>query len=208
MNHLLRTTLLVTATTILAAFSTGQASGQEARAVSDKPVFDDLPSPQVGSANNKAFKPKDWLEFETKLNIQLSPEPASKTCDRLIVKWYIAMKNTEKSGTFLLLTREIEHVNIPTNEDVYFSVYLSPSSIKRLTGMDRGGKSSVEYVGYEVLFNGEKIAQDTTKGQPGWWNTASEKISRSEKVALLSKNDTPFSAMWWDRYAEVSQERR
>ena len=124
------------------------------------------------------------------------------------MKWYIAVKNAEKSGTFLLFTKDIDYVNVPVSEEVYCSVYLSPSSIKRLTGFDRAGKSAVEYVGYEVLINGEKVAQETSKGKPGWWNAASDKISRSDKVPLLNKAETPFAPMWWDRYAEVSVERR
>lgn len=208
MNDLLRKSLLIFTSTILATFTIGDASGQAAKATSEKPVFDDLPSPEFGGGKNKAFSPKDWLEIETKLNIQLSPEPATKTCDKITVKWFIAVKNADKPGTFLLLSKDIDYVNIPTGEDVFFSVYLSPSSIKRLTGADRAGKKAVEFVGFEVLYNGNKIAQETNKGPDAWWNTASDKISRSDKVPLLTKNETPFSAMWWDRYAEVSQERR
>ena len=62
----------------------------------------------------------------------------------------------------------------------------------------------MESVGYEVLVNGEKVAEDTDKGRDGWWNMASDKISRSDSVPLLNKAETPFSNMWWDRYAEVS----
>ena len=108
----------------------------------------------------------------------------------------------------LLLTKDVEHVNIPLREDVYCSVYLSPASIKRLTGSDRAGKSVVEAVGYEVLIDGRAVASDTTKFKVGWWNAASNKISRSDAVPLLDKSETPFSNMWWDRYAEVGKDRR
>jgi hypothetical protein len=138
----------------------------------------------------------------------MAPEPKSKTCDRLTVKWYVAVKNPEKPNTMLLLTRDVEHVNIPLEEDVYVSVYLSPASLKRLTGSDRGGKSAVEAVGYEILINGVKVAEDTTKFKTGWWNAASDKISRSDAVPLLNKTETPFANSWWDRYAEVSDPRR
>jgi len=208
MNTLLRKSFAITASAFIAALSIGSASGQAAKVLADKPAFDDIPSPEFGGTKNKSFKPKDWLEIEAKLQISLSPEPPTKTCDKITVKWYIAVKNPEKSGTFLLLTKDIDHVNVPVSEDVYCSVYLSPSSIKRLTGFDRAGKSSVEYVGYEVLINGEKVAQETSKGKVGWWSAASDKISRSDKVQLLNKTETPFSPMWWDRYAEVSVERR
>jgi hypothetical protein len=208
MNVLLRKSFSITLAAFIVALSVGSASGQAAKVLVDKPTFDDIPSPEFGGVKNKAFKPKDWLEIETKLNISLSPEPATKTCDKITVKWYIAVKNAEKSGTFLLFTKDIDYVNVPVSEEVYCSVYLSPSSIKRLTGFDRAGKSAVEYVGYEVLINGEKVAQETSKGKPGWWNAASDKISRSDKVPLLNKAETPFAPMWWDRYAEVSVERR
>ncbi len=208
MNALLRNSFAITAFAFIAALSIGSASGQAAKVVGDKPAFDDIPSPEFGGVKNKGFKPKDWLEIEAKLNISLSPEPPTKTCDKITVKWYIAVKNPEKSGTFLLLTKDIDYVNVPLSEDIYCSVYLSPSSIKRLTGFDRAGKGAVEYVGYEVLINGEKVAQETSKGKVGWWNAASDKISRSDKVPLLNKTETPFSPMWWDRYAEVSVERR
>ncbi|WAC21055.1 hypothetical protein OVA24_06620 [Luteolibacter sp. SL250] len=179
------------------------------KVTAEKPSFDDLPSPtDFGGAKSKAFKPKDWLEVETKLKFQMAPAPKSQTLERMTVKWYIAVKNPEKSGTFLLLTKDIEYVNIALEEDVFSSVYLAPASLKRLTGSDRAGKGSVEYVGFEVLVNGEKLAADTNKGQVGWWNAASDKISRTDTVPLLSKKETPFSVMWWDRYAEEAPVRR
>lgn len=204
MNALLRKTLSFTASAIIAGLSMGSAYGQAAKVVGEKPTFDDLPSPEFSGGKQKSFKPKDWLEIEAKLKISLSPEPKSKTCEKLTVKWYIAVKNPEKSGTFLLLTKDIEHVNAPLEEDIYCSVYVSPASIKRLTGSDKGGKNAVEYVGYEVLVNGEKVVAETNKGKVGWWNAASDKISRSDSVPLLNKSETPFSTMWWDRYAEVA----
>lgn len=195
----------------VAILSVGSAFGQASKVVGEKPVFEDLQSPQFqlsSGGKDKRFTPKDWLEIEAKLKISLAPEPASKTCDKITVKWYVAVKNPEKAGTMLLLTKTIEHVNVPLEEDIYCSVYLSPSSIKRLTGSDKGGKNSVEYVGYEVLVNGEKKLEESYKIKAGWWNAASDKISRSETVPLLNKSETPFSTMWWDRYAEISAERR
>jgi hypothetical protein len=108
----------------------------------------------------------------------------------------------------MLLTKEIEHVNIPLEQDVYCSVYLSPSSVKRLTGTDRQGKNAVEAVGYEVFYNGTKVAEETDKFKVGWWSVASEKISRNDSVPLLKKSETPFSDMWWDRYAELAPDRK
>lgn len=193
---------------IAVVFSLAPALGQQSKVEGQKPAFDDIESPQFSGGKQKSFKPGDWLEIEAELQIALSPEPPSKTCDKITVKWYVAVKNPDKQGTFLLLTKDVEHVNIPTDEKVFCSVYLSPASIKRLTGSAKAGKNSVEYVGYEVLVNGEKKMEETNKGKPGWWNTGSDKISRSEAVPLLSKAQTPFADMWWDRYAELGEVRR
>jgi len=208
MNVLLRNSLSVTASALIAALTIGSANGQAAKVVGEKPQFDDIPSPEFSGGKQKSFSPNDWLEIEAALKISLSPAPQSKTLERLTVKWFIAVKNPEKSGTFLLLTKDIEYVNVPLDEEIYCSVYLSPGSIRALTGSPKGGKRAVEYVGYEVLVNGTKVAEETDKLKVGWWNAASNKISRSESPPLLNKSETPFSNMWWDRYAEVSAERR
>ncbi|MFN5578977.1 MAG: Amuc_1102 family pilus-like protein [Akkermansiaceae bacterium] len=185
------------------------ARSQSFKVEPEKPAFDDLPSPDFNVSKTKAFKPKDWLEIEASFKIQMAPEPPSKTAERVMVKWYIAVEHPEKKGAYLLLTKDITHVNVPLNEEIFSSVYLSPASIKRLTGRDRAGKGVVNLVGYEVLINGEKVAQETSgASKAGWWNTTSDKISRSDTVPLLNKMETPFANMWWDRYAEVLIERR
>lgn len=184
------------------------AVAQSYKAEPSKPTFDDLSSPDFNVGKQKNFKPKDWLEIEASFKLLMAPEPPSKTAERVMVKWYVAVAHPDKAGAYLLLTKEITHVNVPLNEDIFSSVYLSPASIKRLTGKDRAGKSVVNLVGYEVLVNGEKVAQESNKSQPGWWNTTSDKISRSDTVPLLNKMETPFANMWWDRYAEILMERR
>lgn len=207
MNAPLRQLLSIGSFALVSCFFTATAAAQAPKVVAEKPSFDDLESPQFAGGKPKAFKPKEWLEIETKINVSMKPQPKSNTCDRLTVKWYVAVKNPERSGQMLLLTRDIEYVNVPLDEEVYCSVYLSPASLKRLTGVDRAGKRSVEAVGYEILINGMKVAEDTTKFQPGWWNAATDKISRTNVVPLLNKLETPFAHMWWDRYAEVLDPR-
>ena len=208
MKDISKNAFTLAAAALVSFLAGGEAVAQASKVVGEKPMFDNLLSPEFSGGKQKSFKPKEWLEIETKIKVSLSPEPVSKTCERLTVKWYIAVKNPEKANTMLLLTKQVEHVNVPLDEDVYCSVYLSPASIERLTGMDSGGKGAVEYAGYEILINGVKAVEETDKGKAGWWNSASDKISRSESVPLLSKADTPFSNMWWDRYAEVAVEPR
>lgn len=191
------------AAALCAAPASVSAQGQ-ARATIDSPSFDNLPSPDISAGKNKNFKPKDWLEVEAKVNIELSPKPENGFVDQVTVKWYVAVQNPEGKG-FFLLTKDVNHINIPVEEDVYCSVYLSPTTIKRLTGSDRAGKGAVDRVGLEILRNGVEIGEASSKGAEGWWNAAS--LSRSDKFPLLDKNQTPFKIFWWDRYAEIQEER-
>jgi hypothetical protein len=208
-NFTLRKIFTTTASAAIAGLSITSAMGQAPKLLAEKPTFDELQSPEhAGGGRQKPFKPKNWLEMEAKLNIAGAAAAKTKVCDRLTLKWYVAVKNPDKAGSMLLLTKDVEHVNIPYDEDVYVSVYLSPVSVKRLTGSDRAGKSAVEAVGYEVLVNGVKVASENVgKGKAGWWLEASDKISKNETVPLLNKAETPFRAMWWDRYAEVNEGR-
>jgi hypothetical protein len=192
----------------IAALSMPHADAQAYKVELKKPEFEDYPSPEFSGGKTKTFIPKDWLEIEASIKVQMAPAPPSQTADKILVKWYVAVENPDKKGTYLLLTKDITHVNVPLDEEVFSSVYLSPASVRRITGSDRAGKRSVYLVGLEVLVNGERVAQETSKGKVGWWNMASNKISRSDTVPLLDKSESAFSNMWWDRYAEILQERR
>ncbi len=206
----IRSSITLFVSAIIASLSVANTFGQVAKVAADKPDFVDLQSPEFSGAAQKNFKPKEWLEMEVKMRVALAPEPKSETCDKLTVKWYVLAENPDKPNTYLLFTKDVEHVNIPLNDDVYCSIYLSPASVKRLTGRTRANKRVIDAVGYEVLVNGEKVAEGTSEYGVGWWNKSSPKmpISRSEAVPLLNKSETPFSSMWWDRYAEIVREKR
>lgn len=178
------------------------AYAQAIKVVANEPLYAELMSPEF-NIGKKGYKPKSWLEIETMINVNMAPAPKSETCDRLTVKWFLAVQNPDKANTFLLITKEVQHVNIPLGEDVYCSAYLSPASIRRVVGSIRNVTKLVEYVGFEVIYNGETVAAGTNKGKPGWWKVASPSLSLTETVTLMDKSKTPFSHMWWDRYAEV-----
>jgi hypothetical protein len=186
-------------------FATG-AVAQQVKVTADKPEFDDLPSPEIGgNTGKKKWDPKDWLEAEVKLELEAKPEPEDKYVDGLTIRWFVAVEDPAGKGYFLL-EKEVNYVNIPVGEEVHASVYLSPSTIKRLTGGERAGKSAVWGVAGEVSFNGSKVAEFSSKSTKEWWR--SSKLSRSDKFPLMSKGETPFKFLWWDRYLQEEESRR
>lgn len=191
---------------IAAAVVAPSSAFAQGKAHIETPVFDALPSPELNVGKNKSFRPKDWLEIEAKLKIPAQNAEQKKVgyLDEVVVKWYVVVKNQEGKG-FWLLTKDITHVNVPVEEDIYSSCYLSPNTLKRITGSDRAGKASVDRVGIEVIVNGVKAGEQSTQGQPGWWGISSPSISRTDKFPLLDKYETPFKLLWWDRYAEIKE---
>jgi len=175
----------------------------------DKPDIEKLPSPDLGgSIGNKSFKPKDWMEIELKFKV-IASDKKVKFVDRVTVKWYIKTKAPGGGRQMILMEKEVNHVNIPVDEDIYVSVYLSPSAIMRLTGSDRVSKGDIENVGGEIRVNGaeayKKSGFFTLKEKPMWWNSGS--LSRFDKIPLRNKNETPFKNFWYDRYAEIEVKR-
>lgn len=175
----------------------------------DDPKFDVLPSPEFGgNTGTKNFKPKDWLEAEVKVKIDMGRDYKAKFIDRVTVKWYVAAQNPEGKG-YILLEKEVTHVNVPVDEDFYVSIYLSPNSIKRISGNDRASKTVIKSVGGEILVNGQAAHNNTgyfsSQSKPGWWRESG--FSREDKIPLLNKNETPFKALWYDRYAQIEEKR-
>lgn len=191
-----------------AAALTTPLMAQTGKVKVDKPSFDDLPSPDFSVGKNKSFKPKDWLEVEVKFSVEMPRDYKEKFIDRVTVKWYVAIEDPKGGRKTVYIEKQVDHVNVPVGESVYSSVYLSPAAIKRISGRDRAGKSIVKSVGGEVLVNGQSAYKDSGKfssnQDPGWWT----KISRYDAIPLRDKSETPFKFLWWDRYAEIDEQRR
>ena len=177
----------------------------------DKPDFENLRSPDF-AANTKVKKwdQKDWLEVEVKFELKaaLPKIPKDKTLPKLTVKWFVVAQDpTAQRRKYIRLEKEVTHVNIPFNEEIYTSVYISPSGVRRLSGgKDRADKGIFWGIGGEIYFNGQLKAvftsndKKTKDGRPFWYDSA---LSASKSVQLHDKSETPFKFMWWDRYAEV-----
>ncbi|MGB6222562.1 Amuc_1102 family pilus-like protein [Haloferula sp.] len=189
-----------------AAVLTSSAFGQGQLQIG-KIAFDKLQSPQVATGDSKSWKPKDWLEFEVGLTLPATnaEEKKSGFVDKILVKWSVAVENPDGKG-FILLTKDVTHINVPIDEEVYSSVYLSPNTVKRVTGSDSVSRGSVDRVMVEVLVNGRSMGAESSKGKPDWANSPSLS-DQSRRFPLLNKIETPFKMLWWDRYAEIEEQR-
>jgi hypothetical protein len=188
-------------TMVLSSAAFGQGKG-EVSSLS----FDKLQSPEVNSGESKSWKPLDWLEIEAEVTIpaQNREQKAYGFIDKIEVEWYLAIQEKLTKKT-VLITKRVTHINVPVDDAFFVSAYLSPTTVKRLTGSDTASSNMVAAAGVVVRSNGEPVAQKAEKEKEGWWNAGS--LSRTEKYPLLNKDETPFRMLWWDRYAEIEKER-
>ncbi len=201
---------LLLSTLLMFVLPTSFAMAQAYKVDIDKPEIVEITSPDLGGASaKKSYKPKDWMEIELKFKVEAA-DRSKLFADKLTVKWYVAAKNPAKNAKgYIMLEKEVTHVNVPIKEDVYISVYLSPNSIKRLTGSDKFSKSDIKDIGGQILIDGQ--APSGNKGyfsmsaKAGWWTKGS--LSRYDKIQLLNKNETPFKILWYGRYAEIEEKR-
>ncbi len=199
---------LLSAILLAVVSSTSSLMAQAGKVSLDSPSFEELPSPDFGgNTDKKKFKPKDWLEVEVRFKVEMPKSYKEKFVNRVTVKWYVAIEDPSGGKRTVYLEKEVNHVNVPVDEEVYSSVYLSPAAVMRISGSDNAGERIVKSVGGEILVNGQpavnKSGYFSSTKNPGWWT----KLSRYDKIPLLNKNETPFKSLWWDRYAEIEERR-
>ena len=168
----------------------------------DDPKFTELQSPEIQDGNAKSFKQKDWLEVEVKLQPdRLRNEPKDGYLDQIIVNWHVVVKGQDRKN--YKISKTVTYVNIPVDEPVYVSVYISPNTLRRITGSSKASKSDLEAIGGEIEWGGKMVGFFAYGQKAGWWREALKGVEATSKFPLLDKTQTPFAALWYDRYAEV-----
>jgi hypothetical protein len=138
------------------------------------------------------------------VRVQAAPVPESGFVDQITVKWFMAVENKGAGGNATaLITKEITYVNVPVEEDFYVSAYLSPASVKRISGADRASERVVKAVAVQILRNGKLIGVQNSGPTGEWWDQPT--LGQMTGVLLLDKNETPFKTFWWDRYGEIQE---
>ena len=182
---------------------TSQAQTTQTKVEVKKPVINSLGSPDFPNVSGarKRFKSKDWLEIEVEIKVDKKLKKGDiPFIEELGVDWYIAIDDPKSPGKKLLLSKQIDYINVPLKEKVMVSAYLSPTSLKLLTGKDRVVPSEISAAAAVISIDGEEV-EVANNFKPKWWE--SESLSQDTSVPLLSKDETPFRFHWWDLYAEA-----
>lgn len=162
------------------------------------------------ATKDKRVTPKDWLEIEPEFKT-LKPLDSKKAevINELTFKYYVYLNSSVKENA-RILTAEVVHINVPIDVVTHSVVYISPSSIFKVTGKPEGNPQLVSAYAVEVTSGGNVVgffskAGGTTVDNPKdpkgrWWEL---KTAPPQEAVLLSKPQTPFAPLWADYHADV-----
>lgn len=154
-----------------------------------QPAVVKTPEFNLTSGPTKRSKNLDWLEVE--VEFETKPE----LIDELTFKFMILIEKK-------LLDGEVTYVSIGSKpKDHYAVAYVSPKSLDRLTGGKALTGSSIENVWVEVSKQGQVLAKDSFK--PG----APPNLPHLSGM-VLNKDETPFAALFYDRYEAIKKAGR
>ena len=149
---------------------------------------------QAGGVKDKKFKPRDWLEVEVTFEAK-DVAPRDAVVPELLFRYYIGMMDEE--GKVVVMTTDITHLNVEAGEETFSAVYVSPSTLGKLTGDFRSFNPNViKGVGVEVYYNGVLVGGGVELTSKKFWE------GQNPTAGVLSRSETPFGILWIDRYAD------
>ena len=132
-----------------------------------------------------------WLEVEAEFSA------APEFTDDLTFKYFILI-----SGK--LLTGEVTHTNIAAGRDNHSVMYVSPRTLTRLLGNRPIAPNAVQNIAVQIV---ERAA---VKSELSLERAAPQWFASLPQVAgfVLTKNETPFAPLYWDRYEQIKAATR
>lgn len=166
------------------------------------------PDYQPRGVTEKRWKPKQWLELDTELDVDVARDLGGKegTFPALDCKYFVALSARNKEGKTIVLTGSITYENVPNSKAGEFAhalAYITPATLKGALKKDMVGKADVVGVGVEVHAGGQMLqgAFHSDKGTP-WWVGADKKPDSTkfefQDGGVIPKSRTPFAPLWAD----------
>ena len=152
-----------------------------------------ISSPQftyTGAEQHVADLRERWLEVE--VTLAATPEFS----DELTVKYFILFNGR-------LITGEVTHTNIPAGRENRSVIYVTPKTLGRLMLGRTVTNAALQNIAVQLLQRSVIKDELTLTRAPAQWYAAMPQIAG----LTLNKNETPFAALYWDRYLEIKTAR-
>jgi hypothetical protein len=152
-----------------------------------------ISSPQftfTGAEQYVADLRERWLEVE--VTLASTPEFS----DELTVKYFILFNGR-------LLTGEVTHTNIPAGRENRSVMYVPPKALQHLMLGRPVTTAALQNITVQLLQRGVIMDELTLTRASAQWYAALPQIAG----LTLNKNETPFAALYWDRYLQIRTAR-
>jgi hypothetical protein len=152
-----------------------------------------ISSPQftyTGAEQYVADLRERWLEVE--VTLAATPEFS----DELTVKYFILFNGR-------LLTGQVTHTNIPAGRENRSVIYVTPKTLHRLMLGRPVTNAAVQNITVQLVQQGGIKDEMTLTRAPAQWYAALPQIAG----LTVNKNETPFAALYWDRYLQIKTAR-
>ena len=127
-----------------------------------------------------------WLEVE----VEFAATP--DFTDELTFKYFILINGK-------LLTGEVTHVNVAAGRTNHSVMYVSPRALARFVGNGGVTPNAIQNVAVQIAQKGAIKDELSFNRTPGQWYAGLPAVTGF----VLNKNETPFAALYWDRYEQI-----
>jgi hypothetical protein len=132
-----------------------------------------------------------WLEVEVEFIA------APEATDELTFKYFILLNGR-------LLTGEVTHTNILAGRDNRSVMYVSPKTLARFMNNRPVTTNSIPNIAVQIVQQGAVKDELSLARAPAQWYATIPALAGF----VLNKNETPFAALYWDRYEQIKTPSR
>lgn len=145
----------------------------------------------TGAQQYRTDQNERWLEVEVEFI------SAVAFTDELTLKYFILINGTVLPG-------EVTHANILARRDNRSVMYVPPAVLAHLLSNRPVTPASVQNIAVQIVQGGGvKDELSLVRGPPQWYTTIP-----ALNGLVLNKNETPFAAIYWDRYVQIKKQGR
>ena len=166
-------------------------------------ITQQTPQFQVSGPRDKATRPRYWIEIEAEIEVETT-DP-SGFIPELKAQWFAVIRDKHSKKPVRLLG-QATFKNVRTaDKKIFVSAYIEPDTLERLTGSSRPNENDIE--GYALSISGAGIVTEGRYGEGLTKATAEEGAkwwidwkNQNLDGLIIPKSQTPFAALWTDRY--------
>lgn len=182
-----------------------------------------------------------WFALECKIKLKSTladgKEDKEPYLNNVKVEFVVAADNPKSkedsmAPKMILVKKTIKYINVPTNEDFHVSCYMSPTTVKLLTGTNERLLASMGRECGIVVYAGDTAIAFATRAEamkplnesqarllnsaqsPLWWipkagkekEFASRYLEADGLYPLLDKSETAFAPFFADRYPDIAKD--